>query len=407
MGKISPVSAKYIIHCSIQIEGSVERPDVIGAIFGQTEGLLGSELELRELQRSGKIGRIEVTMDTISGKSNGNILIPSSLDKAETAIIAASLETIDRIGPCNSKVKIGKLEDVRISKREFVISRAKELLKEFQTDSLPDSQEITDEVAQSVRMMEISEWGIEKLPAGPTINDSEEVIFVEGRADVLNLLRRGIKNAIAMNGTSVPESLKELTRQKIITAFVDGDRGGDLILKELMATSEIDYITKAPDGKELEELTKKEIHIALRNKVATAQYKPELNLKKPQMPFKRQLQRQQLKMEQKPQQFSLKKIELNKKEKTIFKELLDDVIGTRGACLLDKNLDILGKVPTSELSTTLNGVKDIYAIVFDGLLTKDLVRIGEKNNICYFIATNIKTNDIETKINILSQKDLI
>ncbi|MBS3159294.1 DNA primase [Candidatus Woesearchaeota archaeon] len=407
MGKISPVSAKYIIHCSIQIEGSVERPDVIGAIFGQTEGLLGSELELRELQRSGKIGRIEVNMDTISGKSNGNILIPSSLDKAETAIIAASLETIDRIGPCNSKVKIGKLEDVRISKREFVISRAKELLKEFQTDSLPDSQEITDEVAQSVRMMEISEWGIEKLPAGPTINDSEEVIFVEGRADVLNLLRRGIKNAIAMNGTSVPESLKELTRQKIITAFVDGDRGGDLILKELMATSEIDYITKAPDGKELEELTKKEIHIALRNKVATAQYKPELNLKKPQMPFKRQLQRQQLKMEQKPQQFSLKKIELNKKEKTIFKELLDDVIGTRGACLLDKNLDILGKVPTSELSTTLNGVKDIYAIVFDGLLTKDLVRIGEKNNICYFIATNIKTNDIETKINILSQKDLI
>ena len=257
MGKISPVSAKYIIHCSIQIEGSVERPDVIGAIFGQTEGLLGSELELRELQRSGKIGRIEVNMDTISGKSNGNILIPSSLDKAETAIIAASLETIDRIGPCNSKVKIGKLEDVRISKREFVISRAKELLKEFQTDSLPDSQEITDEVAQSVRMMEISEWGIEKLPAGPTINDSEEVIFVEGRADVLNLLRRGIKNAIAMNGTSVPESLKELTRQKIITAFVDGDRGGDLILKELMATSEIDYITKAPDGKELEELTKK------------------------------------------------------------------------------------------------------------------------------------------------------
>jgi len=407
MGKISPVSAKYIIHCSIQIEGSVERPDVIGAIFGQTEGLLGSELELRELQRSGKIGRIEVNMDTISGKSNGNILIPSSLDKAETAIIAASLETIDRIGPCNSKVKIGKLEDVRISKREFVISRAKELLKEFQTDSLPDSQEITDEVAQSVRMMEISEWGIEKLPAGPTINDSEEVIFVEGRADVLNLLRRGIKNAIAMNGTSVPESLKELTRQKIITAFVDGDRGGDLILKELMATSEIDYITKAPDGKELEELTKKEIHIALRNKVATAQYKPELNQKKPQMPFKRQLQRQQLKMEQKPQQFSLKKIELNKKEKTIFKELLDDVIGTRGACLLDKNLDILGKVPTSELSTTLNGVKDIYAIVFDGLLTKDLVRIGEKNNICYFIATNIKTNDIETKINILSQKDLI
>ena len=84
MGKISPVSSKYIIHTNIQIEGVVDRPDVIGAVFGQTEGLLGSELELRELQRSGKIGRIEVNTDTKSGKTKGTIVIPSSLDKAET-----------------------------------------------------------------------------------------------------------------------------------------------------------------------------------------------------------------------------------------------------------------------------------------------------------------------------------
>ena len=57
MGKISPVSAKYIVHSSINIDGVVDRPDVIGAIFGQTEGLLGADLELRELQRSGRIGR--------------------------------------------------------------------------------------------------------------------------------------------------------------------------------------------------------------------------------------------------------------------------------------------------------------------------------------------------------------
>src|SRR3989344_964163 len=106
MGKISPVSAKYVIQANIEIDGIVERPDVIGAIFGQTEGLLGTELELRELQRSGRIGRIDVRTEIKSGKTSGEIIIPSSLDKAETAIIAAASETIQRIGPCNARVKI-------------------------------------------------------------------------------------------------------------------------------------------------------------------------------------------------------------------------------------------------------------------------------------------------------------
>ena len=152
MGKISPVSSKYIINTNIQIEGVVDRPDVIGAIFGQTEGLLGTELELRELQRSGRIGRIEVKLDTKAGKTEGAIIIPSSLDKTETVIIGAALETIQRIGPCNAKVKIDKIEDVRISKRNFVIERAKELLKQLTDEVLPDSQEITEEVASSVSL---------------------------------------------------------------------------------------------------------------------------------------------------------------------------------------------------------------------------------------------------------------
>lgn len=407
MGKLSPVSAKYIIHTSIQIEGAVERPDVIGAIFGQTEGLLGSELELRELQRSGKIGRIEVKIDITNGKSAGNILIPSSLDKAETAIIAASLETIDRIGPCNSKVKVEKLEDVRISKRAFVINRAKELLKSFQSEIMPDSQEITDEVSQSVRMMEIMTWGPEKLPAGPSIADSEDIIFVEGRADVLNLLKYGIKNCVAMNGTSVPESLKELSKQKVVTVFVDGDRGGDLILKELLETSDIDYITKAPDGKELEELTKKEIHIALRGKIAAAQYKADPSLKRP-LPsangFKKQVQRPTAREPRSG--FQPRRIDLSKKDKATFKEMLDDIVGTRGACLLDNNLQILGKVPTAELIGTLNELKDVHAVVFDGILSKDVVRAGEKINVNYIVATNIKISPNETKINVLSARDL-
>ena len=203
MGKISPVSSKYIIHASIEIEGVVERPDVIGAIFGQTEGLLGADLELRELQRSGRIGRIEVNVDTRSGKTQGSIIIPSSLDKAETSIVGAALEIIERIGPCNAKIRVSNVEDVRISKRKLVIERAKELLKQMTDKIMPDSQELADEVAYSVRIMEIQQYGKDRLPAGPTVDESDEIIVVEGRADVLNLLKHGIKNIIAMNGTSI------------------------------------------------------------------------------------------------------------------------------------------------------------------------------------------------------------
>src|SRR3989338_6781552 len=243
MGKISPVAAKYIVHASIDIDGVVDRPDVIGAIFGQTEGLLGSDLELRELQRSGRIGRIEVLTDIKGGKTKGAIIIPSSLDKAETSIVAAALEIIQRIGPCNARIHVDKIEDVRVSKRNFVIQRAKELLKKMMEGVLPDSQEIADEVAQSVRVMEIREYGRDRLPAGPGIEEFDEIIVVEGRADVVNLLKHGFKNVVAINGTSVPETIVELCRKKDVTAFVDGDRGGNLILKELLAVTEIDFVT--------------------------------------------------------------------------------------------------------------------------------------------------------------------
>ena len=351
MGKISPVSAKYIIHTNIQIDGVVDKPDVIGAIFGQTEGLLGNELELRELQRSGRIGRIEVNVDIRAGKSNGEIVIPSSLDKAETAIIGAALETIQRIGPCNSKVNVESIEDVRISKRDFIIERAKELLKDLTSKVLPDSQEITDQVAQSVRMMEIREYGRERLASGPSIDESDEIIVVEGRADVLNLLKHGIKNVIALNGTSIPETIKELGKKKILTLFVDGDRGGDIIIKGLLNSGvEIDHVIKAPDGIEVEEITKKEIHKALRSKITVEQIRMELGItgvKEAQVEYGREIKREQPGIIQK----KVIKPELRK-----FKDLLDDLVGTRGAYILDGELNLLGKVPIMELPNAIQNL---------------------------------------------------
>lgn len=432
MAKIAQVSAKYIVHAEIQIDGVVDRPDVIGAIFGQTEGLLGADLELRELQRSGRIGRIEVNIDTKSGKSQGAIIIPSSLDKAETSIVAASLEVIQRIGPCNAKIKVANIEDVRVSKRQFVIDRAKELLKDLIESVMPDSQELADEVSYAVRVMEIQEYGKDRLPAGPAIDESDEVIVVEGRADVLNLLKQGFKNVIAMNGTSVPETIIDLSKKKTLTAFVDGDRGGDLILKELGGVAEIDFVTKAPDGKEVEELTKKEIHKALRARVAFEQAKVEVTtegnrgerIEERRMPLGQQPQQREQRdyrdnrdrgdrrppMQQRPMQQPQapagKPKEATPHEKEVFEEMLEDLIGTRGAYLLDEKLNILGKVPLSELQGTIKSLRSgIYTIVLDGVIDKDLLMVAERANVSFLVAMDTKIKS-QGRVNVLISDDL-
>ena len=410
MGKISPVSSKYIVNATIDIDGVVDRPDVIGAIFGQTEGLLGSELELRELQRSGRIGRIEVQTDVKGGKTKGNILIPSSLDKAETSIVAAALEIIERIGPCNAKIMVSNIEDVRISKRNQVVERAKELLRTMMDGVLPDSQELADEVAQSVRIMEVIEYGKDRLPAGPSINDSDEVVVVEGRADVVNLLKHGFKNAIAMNGTSVPETIIELSKKKVITVFVDGDRGGNLILKEVLSVAEIDYVTRASDGKEVEEITKKEIHKALRGRITGEQAKFELakdteRQEEPKKPFFRPFVPKQQPLAQQPPKF-VKKPQITPHEKTTFREILEDLVGTRAADLLNKELDIIGKIPVASLATALANKTDVYAIIFDGIADKPLVDAASKANVQFLIAMDSQVKPAETSVNILTVNDI-
>jgi len=402
MGKISPVSAKYIINASIQIEGTVERPDVIGAVFGQTEGLLGADLELRELQRSGRIGRIEVQTETKGGKTSGMIIIPTSLDKVETVIIGAAMETIQRIGPCNAKVKIDKLEDVRVSKRNYVLDRAKELLKELTENVLPDSAEMAEEVAQSVRMMEVTEYGRDRLPAGPAIDESEELIVVEGRADVINLLKHGFKNVIGVNGTSIPETIVDLGNKKVLTVFVDGDRGGDLIIKELSQMTEIDYVAKAPDGKEVEEITKKEIHKALRNRVALEQVKAEIISK----PVQQMQQQERRPSPQIQRRFVQQSSEIPKIKKENFKKMLDDLIGTRGAYLLDENSNILGKVPTTEIASTVRNLDSVHAIVFDGNINKDLLRMVEIANVKFLIGMNSLIENPNSKTVILTRSEL-
>jgi len=269
---VDPNLTKYLIKAKILTDGVVEKPDVIGAIFGQTEGLLGEELDLRDLQKSGKIGRIEVEIDSKKGKTEGRVVIPSGLDQVETSILAASLESIDRIGPCKAKVEIESMEDVRIQRRLRIVERAKELYQKMNNSSKGISDDLIQAVKEEVEKSEILSYGEEHLPAGPAISKSDSIIVVEGRNDVLNLLKYGIKNTIAVQGTSIPKTVQELSKKRTTIVFLDGDRGGDLILKEMLQVAEVDFVARAPPGTEVEELTYKQIVKALRYKTPTEQY---------------------------------------------------------------------------------------------------------------------------------------
>ena len=269
---IDPNTTKYMVKAKINADGIIEKPDVVGAIFGQTEGLLGDELDLRDLQKSGRIGRIEVEVTSKGGKSEGIIYMSSSLDQVETVILASALETVDRVGPCKASIRVLGIEDVRVTKREKVVERAKELLNELIKQSKGSSFDLTDSVRQSVQVEEITTYGKDRCPAGPNVKDSEAIIIVEGRSDVLNLLKAGIKNAIAVEGTNIPKTVQDLSKERVATAFVDGDRGGELILRELFQVAEVDFVARAPRAHEVEELTAKQIIKCLRNKVPGDQY---------------------------------------------------------------------------------------------------------------------------------------
>ena len=272
MAKTYINTVKYLVKIKFEVEGNVDKPDIVGAIFGQSEGLVGDELDLKELQKSGKVGRIEITHENILGKTRGDIFVPSSMDMAQTAVLAAAVESVDKVGPYESKFEVLDIEDTRGKKREGIKSRAQEILEKFMRDKVPDSKELTESIREGVREADLESYGPDKLPCGPEVFDNDSIIVVEGRADVINLLKSNIKNAIAMNGSKIPDSLVELTKKKSVTVFVDGDRGGELIARKLSEIGRVDFIAAAPDGKEVEELQRKEIIQSLRRKVTAEIY---------------------------------------------------------------------------------------------------------------------------------------
>jgi len=385
---MDPSTTKYMIRAHIKAEGVVEKPDVIGAIFGQTEGLLGEELDLRDLQKSARVGRIEVEIEQKNGKSEGTILLPTSLDKVETAILAAALESVDRVGPCKAKITIEKIEDVRVAKRKRVIERAKELLAQIIEESREEGESISESVRQAVQAEEIIAYGPDRCPAGPDIDKSDSIIIVEGRRDVLNLLKHGIRNAIAVEGTSIPKTIIDLSKEKITTAFVDGDRGGELILRELLQVAEIDFVARAPPTREVEELPYKLIMKALKNKIPAEQYAEMYNI--------------EIKRKEKPEEEIKEERREEKEEKIIlsdeqkrYREILDEITGTLKAVLLDKDGKEIKKIPVRELTDELKKTNNIKVVVFDGVVTQRLLDIASDRGVS--VVVGIKMGNVIKK----------
>lgn len=360
-------TTKYMIVARFEVEGVVEKPDVIGAIFGQTEGLFGPDLDLRELQKSGRIGRIEIYLDSKQDTTFGTITIPSSLDKTSTAIIAAAVQSVDRIGPCIAKLTLDKVADIREDKRKQILDKAKDILRDWVIEKSPSTDEMVKEVSGVIRPADVVEYG--HLPAGPEVASSGAIILVEGRADIINLSRCGIKNTIAIEGTKIPQTIIELSKTKETTAFLDGDRGGDLILKELMQIAPVDYVARAPLGKEVEDLNPKEIMRCLREKVPVDATRPPASRPLPEPVHVPRPPPVQL-----PEGIVAKARELR---------------GTLEGALLDQNLTELAKLPVSELAGKLSEYQGIDTIVFDGVVTQRLVDLAEERGVKTIVGDRI------------------
>jgi len=409
-------TAKYVIRARIEIDGVVDKPDIVGAVFGQTEGLLGEDLDLRELQRTGRIGRIQIAIRTKGGNSTGEVVIPVSLNKTATAILAAALETVDRVGPCTAKVILEKLEDIRGAKRRKVVSRAISILKGWEEDISPGTEEITTAVTKG-RKVTIAKYGPDNLPAGPEMVGSKEIIIVEGRADVINLMKCGITNTVAVEGTHIPKSIVDLTKKrgKKVIAFLDGDRGGDLILRELMQVATVHYIARAPKGKEVEELTLREVTKALQTQVpaeqALALVKPrktssskKQHITKREAPTRESRPRRESK---RPDDFPSRRdssAPTSTRKPTrrqsvavdeVFVSKIGDIKEAFKAVLFDADKKIIVECGVAELAKKLEEQETVPTVVFDGVITQRLVDIAIKKKTELLIGAAVADIDVK------------
>lgn len=393
---------KYVVRARIEVAGVVEKPDIIGAIFGQTEGLFSPEYDLRELQDKGRIGRITVDVKQSDSKTIGEIIIPSNLDKVETALIAALIETVDRVGPYATKIKVVEIIDLRQEKLKKVIERAKEILRDIMQERTIDIKEVLAQISEAVKVGEIIEYGPEKLPAGPEVETSDTLIIVEGRADVINLLKYGYKNVIAVEGAKgeIPKTLINLANsKKKVIVFVDGDRVGAMIAKNLANVIRVDAVARAPSGREVEELTSKEIQKALKNAIPLQTFLQSLAAEvTPTKITATEAEMTEATTIQVPETEAVPKTVEVLETYMIPNKVLEAINSLKGsleAILYDENWNEIDKIPVKDLvDYILTTEEPVYAVIMDGIATPRLIDAAAVKNVkfvlCYRVATITK-----------------
>jgi len=380
---------KYLVRLKFEVDGVVERADVIGAIFGQTEGLFGPEMNLNELQKSWKVGRIEINLESKNDKTRGEVIVPMSTDIGTAALIAAAVESVDKVGPCSARVTLAAIEDVRATKRKQIVDRAKTIVREWSSKTSSEGENVLKDVTESTKRAKVVNYGMENLPAGPAVFSSDMVYLVEGRADVVLFLRAGIENVVALEGTSVPDSIIELGKKKRLIAVLDGDRGGDLIEKELAQVVRVEKVLRAPPGKEVEDLTPMDVLNLLRSE----------RLEAPARPQRRE--RAAEKVEEKPTE------EPDEPVVVKTREIYPDLNGTLEAILLDQGLQEVGRYPISELVQKMQGAPGAYYLIFDGIVTQRLVESAAKVGIKGIIGHRTgELGDIPDDVRIGTFRDL-
>ena len=381
---------KYLVKLRFEVDGVVEKADLIGAIFGQTEGLFGPEMNLNELQKTWKVGRIEINLESKNDKTFGAILIPMSTDVSTAALIAAAVESVDKVGPCSARVILEGIEDVRASKRAQIADRAKDIMKEWSSRTTSEGENLLKDVQESTKRARVVNYGPENLPAGPGVYTADGVYIVEGRADVILFLRAGVENVVAVEGTNIPKSVIELSRKKRIIAVLDGDRGGDLIEKELAQVMSVEKVLRAPDGKEVEDLTPIEVLQMLEGKLpgrtpreSRAERSERYERPERQRPERQSRYERYERYERAPrveEAQSARTLEVPPQFTEKVKEVFPSINGTLEAMLLDENFTEKGRLPISELVAKLDGSGAMY-LVFDGIVTQRLIDASAKANV--------------------------
>jgi DNA primase len=388
---------KYHVKLKFDVDGLVEKADIIGAIFGQTEGLLGPEMNLNELQKVSKVGRIEVNVDTKSNMAKGDAIIPMSTDISTAALIAAAIESIDKVGPFQAKFVLSGIDDIRAIKKKVIVDRAKKIVQEWATKTISEGEEMLKDVYDASKPGKLTTFGKAQLACGTGVFDSDWIILVEGRADVINLLRAGFDNAIAIEGAKIDETVIKLTEGKKVIAFLDGDRAGDLILKELHGVVNIDKVLRAPSGREVEECTPLEIAEILREGMQLAGtnmqevHATARQLQYPERRHNNKKDRQEHIIEEEGEtQGSSSEpgttlLEENAEILSAVKAVYPQINETLEAIVLDGSMKILLKVPVSDVVKKLDRTEGAKMLVLDGIVTQRLVDAADRVGIEYIV----------------------